>query len=97
MDCSTIPTNANSRYFITNLDYQRKRTDIFCTVLSTVLVATLFTLALFSFNKGNLIIHLENIYKANFPTDSSGNLCGVDFPEYNYIYFPNLNDIVLLI
>jgi hypothetical protein len=58
------------------------------------LVATLFTWALFSFNRGKSVCYLDHIYKANFPTDTEGNLCGVDFPEYNFIYFPDLNDIV---
>lgn len=49
---SEVPTDANSRYKSFELDYQRKRTDIFCTVISFLLVATLFTWALFSFNRG---------------------------------------------
>ena len=40
------------------------------------------------------ILLSEHIYKVNFPADSEGNLCGVDFPGYNYIYLPNLDDIV---
>ena len=41
------------------------------------------------------MIHSEHIYKANFPTDGKGHLCGVDYPDHNFIYLSDLNDIVI--
>jgi hypothetical protein len=41
-------------------------------------------------------IYLDNYVKSNFPTDSDGNLCGVDVHGYNYVYFANAPQIVLL-
>jgi hypothetical protein len=38
----------------------------------------------------------ETYLKTNFPTDSDGNLCGVDAPGYPFVYFANAPDIVLL-
>ena len=37
----------------------------------------------------------ENYLRSNFPADSDGSLCGHDFPQYQYLYFANLPDIVL--
>jgi hypothetical protein len=42
-------------------------------------------------------IYLDNYVKSNFPTDSDGNLCGVDVPGYNYVYFANAPQIVLIL
>lgn len=37
----------------------------------------------------------DNFVKSNFPTDSDGNLCGVDAPGYPFVYFANPPEIVL--
>lgn len=41
-----------------------------------------------------LVIYNDPIYiKTNFPTDSDGKLCGVDYPAYRYLYFANVPNI----
>lgn len=37
---------------------------------------------------------LEKYVKSNFPTDSDGKLCGVDYPAYPYVYFAQAPEIV---
>jgi hypothetical protein len=37
---------------------------------------------------------LENYMKANFPADTDGKLCGIDYPGYSFIYFTSPSDIV---
>lgn len=48
------------------------------------------------FNNGKSTPNLEHYIKSNFPTDSDGKLCGVDIPGYNYVYFANPPEIVIL-
>lgn len=48
------------------------------------------------FNWGTFFNNLDTFVKSNFPTDSDGNLCGVDAPAYPYVYFANPPEIVYL-
>ena len=61
----------------------------------------LFSLAMllvciFAYNQGNSSNHSEKYIKTNFPTDSSGRLCGIDLPAYPYVYFAQAPEIVKL-
>lgn len=44
----------------------------------------------------NSFPYLDTYLKTNFPTDSDGNLCGVDAPGYPFVYFANAPEIVLV-
>jgi hypothetical protein len=40
-----------------------------------------------------LIYCLEQYIRANFPTDTDGKLCGIDYPGFKYVYFAEPTEI----
>lgn len=62
------------------LDEQRKVTDIFC----------LIVFGLFNFAMLGIAIHAwtsNNFSKLTTPYDPDGKGCGIDYPDYPFIYF----------
>lgn len=51
-------------------------------------------ITLFDYGKFKLIT--DTFVKSNFPTDSDGKLCGVDAAGYNYVYFADAPNFVLI-
>lgn len=41
-----------------------------------------------------MFVILDHYIKANFPADTDGKLCGIDYPGYSYIYFTSPTDMV---
>ena len=68
-----------------NPDTDRKRTDICCTILSTLLFITILILALIFFTP-------YTISRWRYVSDSAGKTCGQDNPHFPYLYFASIND-----
>jgi hypothetical protein len=65
----------------------RRKTDVFCTILNTTFVVLLLLIFIFTFN-GN------NLNKITYPNDAEGTLCGFDAPKYPYLYYASPTDPV---
>lgn len=63
----------------------RRRTDNCCTLWAVLFSVTLFIYAIAAFNSGNLM-------RTNFPSDGNGKLCGVDYQNNHFVFFPNPED-----
>ncbi len=62
------------------LDKDRKCTDLFCFIILVVFVLIMFIFGIYSWTSGNF-------KKLTTPYDSDGKGCGLDYPDYPYIYF----------
>ena len=76
-------------YFLPiTLDEGRRITDICCAIIGVVFGLTMFIIACVMLNKSNLI-------RANFPTDTKGNICLLDADNnkmYPFLYFSDLQN-----
>lgn len=77
------------------LDLYRRRTDNFCTILAVVLSLGIFIYSCVVLNSSTYDVIKDHALKVIFPNDSEGNVCGYDFPGYPYVYFSDLQDMVL--
>lgn len=64
-----------------SVDQLRKRTDICCTIWAVLFSLTLFTIAVVGLNK-------DKALRSSLPSDADGKVCGVDYPEYGYLFYP---------
>lgn len=86
-----FPLNVNTSL---TLDDQRNCTDVFCLVIGVVLTLIMLLIAIFGYEQCKIIINAEKFIKTNFPADSEGRLCGVELPNYPYLYFAQVPEIV---
>lgn len=84
-------------YTHNNSDEDRSCTDVCCAATGVLYSVILFILAIALFNYGSLLIYSDHFFRANFPSDSDGRLCGIDdkLTMYPYVYFVNPPDMVL--
>jgi len=82
--------------FIT-LDQERKRTDVFCTVCTSIFALALFIVSCVVFNNCTVIHKIDNLVKMTFFSDGVGNVCGFDLPDFPIVYFASLNDAVIIL
>lgn len=72
-----------------SIETHRRCTDIICTIISSIFALFLFILACIAFNKSIACQTVDNLYEANYPTDSDGIPCGRNNNTgYSYIYLP---------
>lgn len=61
------------------VDSKRTCTDVFCLIFGVVFSLIMLILALALYNYCTSINnYAAKFYKANFPSDSNGSLCGID-------------------
>lgn len=65
----------------------RRKTDVFCTIVNTTFVVLLLLIFIFTFNG-------DNLNRITYPNDAEGTLCGFDAPKYPYLYYASLTDPV---
>ncbi len=75
-----ISRRSYSKYLSTHLDEKRSCTDSCCLFIFFLLTIAIFGVAVYSWSYGNFK-KLTNAY------DPDGKGCGVDYPNYPYIYF----------
>ncbi len=63
-----------------NVDEERKKTDVVCLILFVIFNLVMLGIAIYSWTKGNFS-------KLTTPYDPDGKGCGVDYPDYPFIYF----------
>jgi hypothetical protein len=85
--------------FIHNVDSERKRTDIFCTICSSLFALILFIVACATFNNSKLYFTAGNLVRMTYYLDGDGNLCGYDdvVKDYDWVYFTSINDAVTIL
>jgi hypothetical protein len=68
-------------------EYDRRHcTDVICVIIGLLFSAIMFTLSF-------TMINQPNIARTAYPSDSTGKVCGYDYPNHPYIYFTNPPDV----
>ena len=75
--------------FLLNPDEKRNCTDVLCLIIGFTFSLIMFIIAISTFN-------YSKYNEMNFPADSAGTLCGIDKPGYEYVYFVNPPQMVIL-
>ena len=76
-DYADGPVSGKHRLYV---DERRSKTDCFCCVFLILFVVGMLGIAISSWFKGNFST-LDNGY------DPDGKGCGIDYPDYPYVYF----------
>lgn len=77
-----------------DVDEERKCTDRICLILGLVLTLAIALYSILNINIRKISYYLENQNRLSVPSDSDGKMCGIDYPNFPYIYFTNPPDIV---
>lgn len=70
-------------------DKKRESTDLVGLIIFVSFTIVMLIAGLYCFFRGS-------ISKLNVPYDSDGKGCGLDYPDYKYIYFPSPQYDVLM-
>lgn len=77
-----------------NIDDDRKMTDVCCLLIGLLFTAGVVVVPFLMRNESNKKCYAVTVKQLTLVSDSDGKICGVDYPKYPFLYFPNPSDIV---